>query len=159
VVFLEKKRVHLVFSFPFTIVMARGIEGNEIATPKPQLKKSTSSLSASQSQSKQKSILGFFQKKTGAAASPSSSTVKPSPALDGPSTFTQAPSSDVGDRSSPPLVSSPIARVTDGKNKENGMAFLVLPRWTSNANTAVDPEGPHFTSSPPRKVRHSIEYL
>lgn len=49
--------------------MARGIEGNEIATPRvPKLQKSVSS--ASQSAKQQKSILGFFQRKTAPASSP-----------------------------------------------------------------------------------------
>lgn len=49
--------------------MARGIEGNEIATPRvPKLQKSASS--ASQSAKQQKSILGFFQRKTAPASSP-----------------------------------------------------------------------------------------
>ena len=78
--------------------MARGIEGNEIATPRvPKLQKSTSS--ASQSAKQQKSILGFFQRKTAPASSP-------------------AAPSDVAAASSPPPQSSPAPANFNGK--ENG---------------------------------------
>ncbi|TIA59677.1 DNA mismatch repair protein Msh6 [Aureobasidium pullulans] len=75
--------------------MARGIEGNEIATPRvPKLQKSTSS--ASQSAKQQKSILGFFQRKTAPASSP-------------------AAPSDVAAASSPPPQSSPAPANFNGK--------------------------------------------
>lgn len=79
--------------------MARGIEGNEIATPRvPKLQKSTSS--ASQSGKQQKSILGFFQRKTAPASSPAAPT-------------------DTAAASSPPPQSSPAPANHNGK--ENGV--------------------------------------
>lgn len=81
--------------------MARGIEGNEIATPRvPKLQKSVSS--ASQSAKQQKSILGFFQRKTAPASSPAVPT----------DTVTAA-------ASSPPPQSSPAPANFNGK--ENGV--------------------------------------
>jgi DNA mismatch repair protein MSH6 len=80
--------------------MARGIEGNEISTPRvPKLQKSASS--ASQSAKQQKSILGFFQRKTAPASSPA------------------APNDIVPAASSPPPQSSPAPANHNGK--ENGV--------------------------------------
>lgn len=148
--------------------MARGIEGNEIATPKPppQLKKSASSVS--QSSKQQKSILGFFQKKGGAASSPSApSTVKPSPSA--PSTVKQSPasrvvkpgltpttSSDAGVPSSPPLPSSPVAHTNAGRNKENGMPSPATSSLESDADAVGHQEGLETVSSPPRKVWYFV---
>jgi DNA mismatch repair protein MSH6 len=82
--------------------MARGIEGNEIATPRvPKLQKSASS--ASQPAKQQKSILGFFQRKTAPASSP----VAPSD------------TAAAAAASSPPPQSSPAPANFNGK--ENGV--------------------------------------
>ncbi|KAK3067161.1 DNA mismatch repair protein msh6, partial [Teratosphaeriaceae sp. CCFEE 6253] len=107
--------------------MARGIEGNEIATPRPPPKKTGSS---SQSTGpKQSSIAGFFQKRPGAA--PSSITpAKRAPGAVLPSVskaprssadITPAPSSAVAASSSPPAAPGPSQETTAsiGKNKEN----------------------------------------
>ena len=106
--------------------MVRGIEGNEMSTPRPSQKKKPAS--ASQSAKNQKSILGFFQKK---------STNSPSPAPPGsspltknvttsfgkqqlatpPQSRTPIPSSDVPEHSSPIKQDHEL---TVGRNKENG---------------------------------------
>lgn len=138
--------------------MARGIEGNEVATPKPSLKKSTSSASASQSQKGQRTILGFFQKKSADAppsSSPAPSTVKPSPAPP----LAAAPSSDGAAPSSPPLASSPIARVNGGKNKENGVSSSATSISDRDTDAAGHQEGPEPVSSPPRKVSSTVSVI
>ncbi|QDS68554.1 hypothetical protein FKW77_000039 [Venturia effusa] len=86
--------------------MARGIDGNEIVTPKPPtLRKSGSS---SQSTSKgQKSILGFFNKKSSSAAPNSAFSNRTR--TESITESTPAPSSDAIAPSSPSY----------GKNKEN----------------------------------------
>lgn len=141
--------------------MARGIEGNEIATPKPTLKKSTSSASASASQKGQRTILGFFQKKGGAGPASSSpaapSTVRPSPATATRKPgLTPAPSSDAGAPSSPPLPSSPILKANSGKNKENGLPSPASSTPDLDADAVGRQEGPEPASSPPRKVYRYI---
>lgn len=82
----------------FQHTMARGIEGNEIATPRP--KPTLVKQASSQSGKQQKTLLGFFQKKD----------TSRSPAV---------ASSDVADQvvSSPVFASSPVPE----GNKENGM--------------------------------------
>jgi hypothetical protein len=87
-------------ALPTEFRMARGIEGNEISTPRvPKLQKSASS--ASQSAKQQKSILGFFQRKTAPASSPAAQN-------------DAAPAA-----SSPPPQSSPAPANYNGK--ENGV--------------------------------------
>ncbi|KAF1936539.1 DNA mismatch repair protein Msh6 [Clathrospora elynae] len=109
--------------------MVRGVEGNEMSTPRPSQKKQPAS--ASQSAKNQKSILGFFQKKS--TNSPSPAPSEPTPANKTPTStltkrvfakpheaITTVPSSD------PPDYSSPIKQareVTVGRNKEN-IAFI-----------------------------------
>ncbi|KAF2815507.1 DNA mismatch repair protein MutS [Mytilinidion resinicola] len=114
--------------------MVRGIEGNEMSTPKPPTLKKAAS--ASQSAKSQKSILGFFQKKTdtGSSPAPASSPPDPTPVKKetlslsskkilsvrrtATAALTPAPSSD------PPEPSSPVYSETEagrGKNKENGL--------------------------------------
>lgn len=124
--------------------MARGIEGNEISTPKPPtLKKSSSS---SQSTGKgQKSILGFFSKKP--ASTPKSAfsdRIKTASAIDS----TPAPSSDVV------APSSPVEDFhSGGKNKENGTASpssLLEP--VAAADGVVEGLDGVAMSSPSRKV-------
>lgn len=100
--------------------MARGIEGNEIATPKPPtLRKTTSS---QKSDPRQRSMLSFFSKGNSTPAN------KPSPSngfvnrvtSTKINDITPAPSSDV---ISPPSSSAPEVPAT-GKNKENGLHSL-----------------------------------
>ncbi|KAJ9661332.1 DNA mismatch repair protein msh6 [Coniosporium apollinis] len=133
--------------------MGRGIEGNEIATPKPVTLKKTPS--ASQSGKGQKSILGFFQKKTDGASSP---VIKSSPPANAPfkspvtvqtrklsslprassTTLTPAPTSDAPIPSSSPAYNESIGG--KGTNKENEVAGGALP------------------SSPSRKSKKAVSY-
>ncbi|KAH7078950.1 muts domain V-domain-containing protein [Paraphoma chrysanthemicola] len=144
--------------------MVRGVEGNEMSTPRASQKKQPPP-SASQSGKNQKSILGFFQKKS--TNSPSSTpstpaTVKKTPvsALSKtafsrpPASITPIPSSDA------PVPSSPIRQEQDtsqGKNKENG---LLTPVLTSNAraNRVSSEVAGVALSSPSRKARKSVNY-
>jgi len=110
--------------------MARGIEGNEIATPRATLKKTASSQS-SKPGPKQQSIAGFFQKRT----APASSAITPakrrseteaSPdasATPKPATDLAPASSSAGPASSSPqtaLGASQQSSVANERNKENG---------------------------------------
>ncbi|KAK8195973.1 DNA mismatch repair protein msh6 [Zalaria obscura] len=143
--------------------MARGIEGNEIATPKPpKLQKTTSS--ASQSGKQQQTLFGFFQKKSGPASSPSAPpkpsvppnvSSKTSAIPKSSASITPAPSSQPGVASSPP-VSSQESSVR-GKNKENGL----LSPLASEVGIGADglQEGPELAlSSPSRKAKKKISY-
>ncbi|OSS44482.1 hypothetical protein B5807_10778 [Epicoccum nigrum] len=127
--------------------MVRGVEGNEMSTPRPLQKKQPTS--SSQSAKNQKSILGFFQKKS--TNSPSPAPSQSTPAKQTPtSTFskksftrpppslTPVPSSDAIEPSSPirqEEEDTPVA----GRNKENEVAGVAL-------------------SSPSRKGRKSVNY-
>lgn len=98
--------------------MARGIEGNEIATPARAPKKPTSSASAGQ-----KSILGFLRKQSG-SATPPPPPPPPKPAFEKnkssslkTQSITPTPSSD-GVEMLPP---SSADRFGPGRNKENGL--------------------------------------
>ncbi|TKA76760.1 hypothetical protein B0A55_03635, partial [Friedmanniomyces simplex] len=132
--------------------MARGIEGNEIATPRAPSKSKTGSSSATQSSRgpKQSSIAGFFQKRPAA----SSSSITPAKrALDNGQSgaskppkstadLTPAPSSGAIASSSPPAAPGPSqdSSVADGRNKEN--------------------ETPATTySSPSRKAKKQVSYV
>jgi len=114
--------------------MARGIEGNEISTPRPPTLKKTPS--SSQSTQKQKSILGFFQKKASdgtGVATPVATKASPSIAANGTmkkpglsftrvsalprANLTPAPSSDAVGPSSP--VYDDEDDVVNGGDKEN----------------------------------------
>ncbi|KAH3972303.1 DNA mismatch repair protein [Parastagonospora nodorum] len=126
--------------------MVRGVEGNEMSTPRPSQKKSQPP-SGSQSGKNQKSILGFFQKKSTNSPSPAPSTpttVKKTPVSTlsktafnrPPASITPIPSSDA------PVPSSPIRQEQDtpqGRNKENEVAGVAF-------------------SSPSRKARKSVNY-
>ncbi|GAB7355799.1 hypothetical protein MBLNU459_g6476t1 [Dothideomycetes sp. NU459] len=142
--------------------MARGIEGNEIATPKPpKLQKAASS--GSQSTSKQKSILGFFTKKSAPVPSspaPQPSTIKPSPTPRSGPGLTPAPSSDAGAPSSPVLPSSPLKSATTdaGRNKENGLPSPATSVVGEDADAVGRQEGPEPVSSPPRKGKKKVNY-
>ncbi|KAH9868734.1 hypothetical protein J1614_007806, partial [Plenodomus biglobosus] len=128
--------------FYIIVTMVRGIEGNEMLTPKASQKKQPTS--ASQSAKNQKSILGFFQKK---------STNSPSPAPSASASVSKTPTSTLARRaftkpdaaitpvpsSDAPDFSSPIKQereLTVGRNKENGVA----------------------PSSPSRKARKPVNY-
>ncbi|KAK0271791.1 DNA mismatch repair protein msh6 [Friedmanniomyces endolithicus] len=132
--------------------MARGIEGNEIATPRPPPKGKTGSSSAMQSSKggKQSSIAGFFQKRSAAQAdsvTPAKrsldhglpNTLKPAKST---ADLTPAPSSGAIASSSPPVAPSPSqdSSIADGRNKEN--------------------ETPGTTySSPSRKAKKQVSYV
>ncbi|OAL05848.1 DNA mismatch repair protein Msh6 [Phaeosphaeriaceae sp. SRC1lsM3a] len=125
--------------------MVRGVEGNEMSTPRPSQKKQPPS--ASQSGKGQKSILGFFQKKTSNSPSPAPSTpatVKKTPVSTlsktaftrPPASMTPVPSSDA------PIPSSPTRQDSEpvgDRNKENEVAGVAF-------------------SSPSRKARKSVNY-
>ena len=112
-----------------TSEMARGIEGNEIATPRATLKKSSSSQS-SKAGPKQQSIAGFFQRRPESTSSTVTPAKRPSDATasaDAPksskaiSGLTPAPSS-VAASSSPQTApgDSQQSSVVDTRDKENG---------------------------------------
>lgn len=106
--------------------MARGIEGNEIATPRTAPKKTGGS--TQKSGSKQQSIAGFFRRTPGPA--PPSIAVQPKvpsfntalEKLESSENATPIPSSLPAPSSSPypTLDSSQSGPVTTGRNKENG---------------------------------------
>jgi DNA mismatch repair protein MSH6 len=127
--------------------MARGIEGNEISTPKPTVKKTVAS---SKSEKGQRSIVSFFQKAaTSTPAVPSSSARQSTKHATSP--LTPAPSSDAVDPPSPEH-----ELVNRSKNKENGLPSPVTP--VENVKDADRiPEGVDgkLDSSPTRKVRCS----
>ena len=137
--------------------MVRGIEGNEMSTPRPKQKKE--SASASQSGKNQKSILGFFQKKS--ANSPASSSSDPITARKTPTStldkkaFTKLPASITPIPSSDaPDLSSPIKQETEltvGRNKENGLLSPVTPLDGEANRFSPEVAGVAF-SSPSRKV-------
>ncbi|KAK4574367.1 DNA mismatch repair protein msh6 [Recurvomyces mirabilis] len=140
--------------------MVRGTEGNEMATPRPSLKKATSSQSSKGP--KQQSIAGFFAKRpagqsnaitpakrdiTGVANPPRSSA-----------DLTPAPSSGIAPSSSPPAAPGPSqGSLGDGRNKENGVSYD--PRVTTDrkANELTETPGTSF-SSPSRKVKKQVNY-
>ncbi|KAF2202503.1 DNA mismatch repair protein Msh6 [Delitschia confertaspora ATCC 74209] len=132
--------------------MARGIEGNEMSTPKASSQK-TQPPSASQSGKSQKSILGFFQKKSESPATTRSSPTTPKTSNTtkarlasslsrksftnrASAALTPVPSSDAPEPSSP---IRPEAQSGAGKNKENEVAGVAF-------------------SSPSRKARKSVNY-
>lgn len=101
--------------------MARGIEGNEIATPRTAPKKTGGS--TQKSGAKQQSIAGFFKRTPGPAPSLPSKTPSFNAALKESSTdATPVPSISHALSSSPqpPLESSQPGPATNGRNKENG---------------------------------------
>ncbi|KAF2705002.1 DNA mismatch repair protein Msh6 [Pleomassaria siparia CBS 279.74] len=129
--------------------MARGIEGNEMSTPRASSQKKQPA-SGSQSNKNQKSILGFFQKRP--TNSPSPGPTAPTPAKKTPistlskksftrpalkSALTPQPSSDVPEPSSP-INEEPESSL--GRNKENEVADFAF-------------------SSPSRKTRKTVSYV
>lgn len=139
--------------------MVRGIEGNEMSTPRPSSQKKQPP-SGSQSGKNQKSILGFFQKKSTNSPSPGTSdgnpgkktpmsTLKKAFTTPRPiSALTPQPSSDA------PVPSSPIREqdATLGRNKENGLPSPVTPS-DAEANRVLSEVAGVALSSPSRKVR------
>lgn len=139
--------------------MARGVEGNEMSTPRPSQKKQPPS--GSQSAKTQKSILGFFQKKatnspspapsqlTPAEPTPTSTLSKKSFSRPRPS-LTPVPSSDAPGPSSP-IRQEEDTPVATGRNKENGL----LPRVSilgTEADRIMSEVAGVALSSPSRKV-------
>jgi DNA mismatch repair protein MSH6 len=127
--------------------MARGIEGNEVSTPKPAAKKTVAS---SKSEKGQRSIVSFFQKASiSTPAAPSSSTGQSTKRA--VSRLTPAPSSDAISPSSPEH-----GLVDRSKNKENGLPSPVTPTEDVKDADRI-PEGVDgkLDSSPSRKVRCS----
>ena len=138
--------------------MVRGVEGNEMSTPRPSQKKQPAS--ASQSAKNQKSILGFFQKKSTNSPSPAPSDatpVKKTPtstlatrAFAKPSAaITPVPSSDAPDYSSP---IKQERESTVGRNKENGLSSIIEQLDTVTNHDLSEPADVAL-SSPSRKVR------
>jgi DNA mismatch repair protein MSH6 len=141
--------------------MARGIEGNEMSTPKASSQKKQPP-SGSQSTKNQKSILGFFQKRPTNSPTQGSSTDTPAkktpistlskksftrPGLT--SALTPQPSSDA------PEPSSPIKEEPDSsleRNKENGLPSPVTSH-NAKANQGSSEVAGFVFSSPSRKVR------
>ncbi|KAK5008558.1 DNA mismatch repair protein msh6, partial [Cryomyces antarcticus] len=141
--------------------MARGIEGNEIATPRPpaKLQKATSSQSNGQ-----KSILGFFSKKAGSVPSPTiTSTTTGTRTLTKASTasrsnagLTPAPSSDPVELSSQPSESDLV--VGKRTNKKNGLPSPVTSvRGGADGLRHKEVPGVAF-SSPSRRAKKQVTY-
>ena len=137
--------------------MVRGVEGNEMSTPRPSQKKQPPS--ASQSAKNQKSILGFFQKKS--TNSPSLVPTKPTPAKATatptlsrnsftklPASVTPVPSSDAVQPSSPVQdeQDTPV-----GRNKKNGLHPDAVAH-DAYADGVVSEVAGVALSSPSRKV-------
>ncbi|KAL1656808.1 DNA mismatch repair protein msh6 [Didymella pomorum] len=112
--------------------MVRGVEGNEMSTPRPSQKKQLPL--SSQSAKGQKSILGFFQKKS--TNSPSPAPSQPTPAKQTPTptlskkSFSRPPpaltpvaSSDAPEPSSPIRQVEEDTPVAAGRNKENAVNY------------------------------------
>jgi DNA mismatch repair protein MSH6 len=146
--------------------MVRGVEGNEMSTPKPSQKKQPAS--SSQSAKNQKSILGFFQKKSTNSPSPAPSDATPADATPTRKTptsklanraftkpsaaITPVPSSDAPDYSSP---IKQERESTVGRNKENGLRSPIT--YSDAVADHVLSEVVGVTpSSPSRKVCLSI---
>ena len=145
--------------------MARGVEGNEISTPRPPtLKKSTSS---SQPEKNQKTLLGFFQKssQTPSAASQASenssqtatelpkSKAKKTRVPTGSSvSLTPAPSSDAPEASSPETTLQHRDRKEPKEDQENGLPSPITP--ADEKADVIPSKGRGVSSfySPSRKV-------
>jgi DNA mismatch repair protein MSH6 len=151
--------------------MVRGVEGNEMSTPRPSQKKQPPS--ASQSGKGQKSILGFFQKKSTNSPSPAPSTpttVKNTPIAirntpvstlsktaftRPPASITPIPSSDA------PIPSSPIregSESTIGRNKENGQ-FIHLTCGKAEANHRQKLQALHSVAPQERYVHIDSKFV
>jgi hypothetical protein len=163
---------YLIFSQPFasphrltiiafeTASMVRGVEGNEMSTPRPSQKKQPPP--SSQSAKSQKSILGFFQKKS--TNSPSPAPSQPTPAKQTPTptlskksfsrpppSLTPIPSSDAPEPSSPIRKHEEDTPVATGRNKENGLPPQIYTPNTETDRVVSEVAGVAL-SSPSRKV-------
>ena len=124
--------------------MARGIEGNEVSTPRPPtLKKSPSS---SQPEKSQKTLLGFFQKKssqtpptvsqssnassTNAGDRPKSKSRKNAAPSNSNANLTPAPSSDAPELPSPEMKLSHHDKNGATEDQENGLPSPITPAKT-----------------------------
>jgi len=127
-----------------SFIMVRGVEGNEMSTPKASQKKQPAS--ASQSAKSQKSILGFFQKKPTNSPTPATSNTVPeiqtpnstltNKSFAKPRTaLTPVPSSDAPDHSSP---IKQERELTVGRNKENEVAGVAISSSSRKARKAVN---------------------
>lgn len=141
--------------------MVRGVEGNEMSTPRPSQKKQPPS--GSQSAKNQKSILGFFQKKSTNSPSPAPSQSTPAkqtptPTLSNksfsrpPPALTPVASSDALEPSSPIHQEEEDTPVVTGRNKENGLPSRVSTLGTETDRVASEVADVAL-SSPSRKVR------
>jgi DNA mismatch repair protein MSH6 len=146
--------------------MARGIEGNEVSTPKPpSLKKSNSS----QNEKNQRTLFGFFQKKESQSsqatsqASVASHKSSPIPAKSSgkrngvrqgsTTTLTPAPSSDAPAPPSPELDPTPLTASNGLENQENGLPSPITPA-DAKADVITSKDQSEVTYfSPSRKVR------
>ena len=132
--------------------MARGIEGNEMSTPKatPDSAKPRSS----SAKSNQKSLLGFFAKQAQpqSTTAPTSKKSNPPENRATPLELTPAPSSNSPEISSPTL---PSRTKSNGVSKAKVNDRHGLPLPTSPTSSAIATDAPTVTSSPPRKVRCS----
>jgi DNA mismatch repair protein MSH6 len=140
--------------------MVRGVEGNEMSTPRPSQKKQPPS--SSQSAKGQKSILGFFQKKSTNSPSPAPSQSTPAKQTPTPTlakkSFSRPPpaltpvaSSDAPEPSSPVRQEEEDTPVAAGRNKENGLPSRVSTPGTETDRVASEVAGVAL-SSPSRKV-------
>ncbi|KAI7368973.1 hypothetical protein KC336_g21058, partial [Hortaea werneckii] len=129
--------------------MARGIEGNEVNTPKARAapKTKTGSSSSAKPGPKQQGIASFFQKRAASAASNVTPAKRPSDtngtidsgkAPTSSADQTPVPSSSVAASSSPPAAPGASQQTSTGgnANKENGILF----------------------SSPSRKAKKQVNY-
>lgn len=160
----------LSFSVPVVIAsMARGIEGNEVATPRaaPKLQKIGSSGTSKQPDPKQRSIQGFFQKKAGPAPTPAATVPSKRPASVNEATaprssadLAPAPSSNAPASSSPPMLrASQESSILGGRNKENGQCPAIAVDSCAEADAADFKETPDTSfSSPSRKAKKKISY-
>ncbi|QIW97836.1 hypothetical protein AMS68_003354 [Peltaster fructicola] len=133
--------------------MARGIEGNEIATPKPAKRNASNAPKSSQSAFKQQGIAGFFRPKPAAEAAVTSTRTPTASDVSGSFTSRASSVAYPAAPSSVTIPSSPIAASQStaghGGNKENGTSFSSPTRKTKkNVNYAESEEdeddGPVF---------------
>ncbi|KAK4545544.1 hypothetical protein LTR36_002894 [Oleoguttula mirabilis] len=129
--------------------MARGIEGNEIATPRATLKKTPSSQSA-KSGPKQQSIAGFFAKRP--TAGPSSVTpAKRASDTNGATIASQTP------RSSADLTPAPSSGVLANSSPQTAPGASQQRSVTGGRNKENETPGTLY-SSPVRKAKKQVNY-
>jgi len=147
--FLDQESLQFQYCRVKEFTMARGIEGNEISTPKATLKKSSTS---TQSNKGQRSILGFFAKST----TPSGTTTTPKFQQKSAFGSTPAPSSDAVLPSSP--IETKVA-LTTGKNKENGLPSPLSSMEPANgADRIAEGLASSGVNSPSREVNYSFDF-